>query len=300
MTLREPSMPNPLLEIDQEDWSGPATPEGAAEQKLEALETGAVLFFPKLAFAITAKEQAFFSPSILSKSKNVSFDPSTGKVGGTICVGEEKEKLGAMMSRFSNCARQLLENLLPAYRGKIATGRVSFRPAEIAGRASSWRKDDSLLHIDAFPTTPTNGNRILRMFCNVNPRGKPRTWRLGEPFEKVAEKFAPALRPPVWGSSTALWVLGLTKSRRSEYDHLMLQLHDEMKRDTDYQAQVEQTRCDFPPGSTWMVFVDAVSHAAVAGQYQLEQTFYLPLAAMKQERLAPLRVLERQLGRRLV
>ena len=293
-------MPKAIVEIDQREWSAPATLEDPEERKVDALETGAVLFFPNLAFAVGASERPFISPSILGKSKNVSFNPSTGKVGGATCTGDALDQLGGMMRRFSDSARGLLEASLPAYRGKFALGRASFRPAEIAGRPSSWRKDDTRLHIDAFPTTPTNGNRILRIFCNVNPDGKPRTWRVGEPFERVAEKFAPALKPPVWGSSTALWLLRMTRSRRSEYDHLMLQLHDHMKRDTHYQAEVEKTDCEFPPGSTWMVFVDSVSHAAISGQYQFEQTFYLPLAAMEQERLAPLRVLERKLGRQLV
>jgi hypothetical protein len=40
-------------------------------------------------------------------------------------------------------------------------------------------------------------------------------------------------------------------------------------------------------------------HAALSGQYLLEQTFYLPVAAMQEERYAPLRTLERIAGRRL-
>jgi hypothetical protein len=42
-----------------------------------------------------------------------------------------------------------------------------------------------------------------------------------------------------------------------------------------------------------MAFTDQVSHAAMSGQYQLEQTFYLPVAAMIDESRSPLRVLER-------
>jgi hypothetical protein len=49
----------------------------------------------------------------------------------------------------------------------------------------------------------------------------------------------------------------------------------------------------FPPGATWVCFTDWVSHAAISGQYALEQTFYVPVGAMKRPRLSPLRVLER-------
>jgi hypothetical protein len=43
-----------------------------------------------------------------------------------------------------------------------------------------------------------------------------------------------------------------------------------------------------------------VSHAAMAGQYQLEQTFLLPVDAMLDGERSPLRVLERLKERALV
>jgi hypothetical protein len=287
-----------LEEIDIRDWRQPAASDGS--DAVAALEAGRVLFFPRLAFDLSESERAFLTPSVLAKSKNVSFNPANGGLGGTSLTGQAQEELGRMMSRFAESARQLLEGLLPTYRGKMTMGRTSFRPAEIAGRASTWRKNDTLLHIDAFPSTPTHGNRILRLFCNLNPEGKPRVWRVGESFEQVAEKFGPALKRPVWGSSTLLKLAGVTKSRRTEYDHMMLQLHDEMKRSSKYQAETGHIECAFPSGAAWAVFVDSVPHAAMSGQHQLEQTFYLPLPAMKEEPLAPLRILEWRLGRALV
>jgi hypothetical protein len=145
-----------------------------------------------------------------------------------------------------------------------------------------------------------HGRRILRVFTNVNPHGTPRTWRIGEDFERVAQRFVPALRLPVPGSGTLLRLLRLTRSRRSTYDALMLQLHDRMKADTDYQAHAPQTRVEFPSGSTWMAFTDQVSHAAMSGQYQLEQTFLVPVVAMLDDRTSPLRILERIVGRNLL
>jgi hypothetical protein len=291
-------MTEALEQIDVTEWSPPSAP--IAGGGVAAIEAGRVLFFPRLAFELSKCERAFLTPAVLGKSKNVSFNPATGGVGGTSLQGDEERQIAQMMKRFSDSAKALLESMLPEYRGKMTLGRTSFRPAEIAGRASSWRKNDTLLHIDAFPSTPTQGNRILRLFCNVNPDGKPRVWRVGEHFERVADKFAPVLKRPAPGTSTFLRLFRVTKGRRSEYDHLMLQLHDEMKRDAQYQASVDQTECEFPSGSAWAVFVDSVSHAALSGQHQLEQTFYLPLPAMKEEPLAPLRVLERRLGRGLV
>jgi hypothetical protein len=291
-------MTEAIEEIDVRDWSQPSAQ--GTDDAVDALELGRVLLFPHLAFDLSEAERAFLTPAVLAKSKNVSFNPATGGIGGTSLVGTAQEQIGEMMKRFSDSAKALLGDLLPAYRGKMTLGRTSFRPAEIAGRASSWRKNDTLLHIDAFPSTPTRGNRILRLFCNVNPAGKPRVWRVGEPFEQVADKFAPVLRRPAFGSATFLQLFRVTKGRRTEYDHMMLQLHDEMKRDAKYQEEVDQTECQFPSGSAWAVFVDSVSHAAMSGQHQLEQTFYLPLPAMKEEPRSPLRILERRLGRGLV
>ena len=80
----------------------------------------------------------------------------------------------------------------------------------------------------------------------------------------------------------------------------MLQLHDRMKEDVSFQRDTPQTAVDFPAGTTWVAFTDQVSHAAMSGQYQLEQTFLLPVEAMMDENRSPLRVLERRFGRRLV
>jgi hypothetical protein len=236
----------------------------------------------------------------VGKSKNVSFDPQTGALKGFSEQVSDREALGNMMARFAASSQALVANLLPHYRTALLTGRTSFRPVEAAGRGSSWRKDDTRLHVDSFPSAPVQDRRILRVFSNVNPGGKPRTWRLGGAFQDVAARFLPSLSTPLWGSAPVLEWLGVTKSRRSPYDHFMLQLHDCMKADLDYQSGPDQTTHDFPPGSTWIVFTDQVSHAVMAGQYLLEQTFYLPVEAMLEPAKSPLRILERMMGRMLV
>jgi 3-deoxy-D-manno-octulosonic acid hydroxylase-like protein len=260
------------------------------------LESGAVLFFQKLAFDVRSNERAYFSPEI-AVAKNVSFDPVTGRLGG---VAHADDTLTAMLRRFSESAAALAGALFPQYEGRLQRARASFRPAEIAGRQTTWRHDDTRLHVDSFPATPVQGRRILRVFTNVNPDGRPRSWRIGEPFELVATRFGSRLKAPMPFSASLLRLARITKSHRSAYDALMLQLHDRMKADTAYQASAAQEAVHFPAGSTWMAFTDSVSHAAMAGQYQLEQTFLLPVEAMRQPERSPLRVLERIKGRPLV
>ena len=62
---------------------------------------------------------------------------------------------------------------------------------QVSTRKQSVRADDRRLHVDAFPSRPNYGERILRVFTNVNPDGEPRVWRVGEPFEDVAPRFLP-------------------------------------------------------------------------------------------------------------
>ena len=192
-----------------------------------------------------------------------------------------------------------MRNVLPLYKAGLEQARTSFRPAEIAGRRTSWRKDDTRLHVDSFPSSPTQGKRILRVFTNINPHGQSRNWKLGEPFERVARRYLPTLTRPIRGSDRVLNLLGITKRRRTAYDHYMLQLHDRMKADLAYQSQAAQRTWDFQAGSTWIVFTDVVSHAATSGQYALEQTYHLPVESMRDASMAPLRILENLLGREL-
>ena len=278
------------------DKSGGNASDGSpAVDPTDDLEAGAVLLLTQLPFDVHPAERAHFSPSI-AVAKNVSFDPATGKLGG---VAHADESLTALLKRFSEAAAALVDAMFPAYRGRLTRARASFRPAEIAGRQTTWRHDDTRLHVDSFPATPVQGRRILRLFTNVNPEGRPRSWRVGEPFETVAARFAGQLKVPAPFSASLLRMARVTKTRRSAYDALMLQLHDRMKADVAYQAAAAQEVIDFPAGSTWIVFTDAVSHAAMAGQYQLEQTFLLPVEAMRHPERSPLRILEGLKGRPL-
>jgi len=287
-----------VVELPSFRWD--QVPEAAVQAELtDALESGSVIALPGMVFPMSEAELRLLDPRILAKAKNVSYNPATGEVGGTSCTGAEAQTLREMMSRYSKMSHELLVHLFPSYKGAVKVRRTSLRPAEVAGRHSSWRKDDTLLHVDAFPSQPTHGERIIRIFCNVNQSGRPRLWRVGEPFETVARRFMGRIGRPFPGSALAMRAVGITKTVRSEYDHIMLKLHDAMKSDPEYQKSVGQTPVPFQAGTTWIVYSDSVSHGALSGQHQFEQTFYLPLAGMKDVGKSPLRILERLRGRAL-
>jgi hypothetical protein len=297
---REACLSMDLLEtFTQDQWHGGFSSDDR-QRAVDALESGRVLYFPRLAFIPTGAETALFNKQWDTRSKNISYDPGLRKLKGVETSAEEQALLAGLSQRFADASQELLHQLLPGYRVSLHRARTSFRPVEIAGRASSYRKDDTRLHVDAFPSRPTGGYRILRVFCNVNPRGAVRAWRLGEPFGNYARHLIPRIHRPVPGSAALLELLGITKGRRTLYDHYMLQLHDRGKDDLDYQRQSPQMAFDFPAGSTWVVFTDQVLHAAHGGQYLLEQTFHLPVTAQAHPERSPLRVLESMTGRPLV
>lgn len=254
---------------------------------------------PQLAFEFTEHEQRFLAETWADhKSKNISLRPNGGLKGA---VGSETDlqDLRGMIQRYASQATQLVSALFPHYVAKLTTANTSFRPLEVQNRVSSYRKDDTRLHTDAFPSNPTQGTRLLRVFNNVNPLGRPRVWRVGEPFKEMANKFLPKTKPMLPAQAWLMQKLGITKQLRTPYDQLMLQLHDLVKADTDYQQHAPQQNVNFMPGTTWIVYSDQVFHAAMSGQYMMEQTFYLPADALYQPQTSPIKVLEAMKGHRL-
>jgi hypothetical protein len=217
-------------------------------------------------------------------------------------AGDEnmQRAVAAMVGRFRTQAQQLIHGLLPHYTPALRLAPTSYRPAQVETRVQSWRADDRRLHIDSFPSRPNYGERILRVFTNVNPDGAARVWRVGEPFEAVATRFLPRATPYSRWQAHLLRALRVTKSLRSEYDHLMLQLHDGMKSDLEYQTNPQQQTVAFPAGSVWVCFSDQTSHAVMSGQYMLEQTLHLPAARQYNPDSSPLAILSRLTGRQLV
>ena len=265
-----------------------------------ALEDGAVLLFPDLDFPFSGFETRFVErPFADGKAKNVNIRGEAAELRGAAGTPEEQEALRQVLLRYRAFAEGLIERYLPEYAGRISLAGTSYRPFEVDQRKLSWRRDDTRLHVDAFPSNPIGEKRILRVFRNINPSGQPRRWRVGEDFGSMADKFLPRLPGYSPLSARLLSALRITKARRSEYDHLMLHLHDALKQDEGYQASAPQADVEFLPGQTWVTFSDLVMHGAIGGRYMLEQTAYLPVAAQADPALSPQRILAAKLGRAL-
>jgi len=287
----------PIVTLDIARWR-PVVEPGDTERYARELEAGGVLVLPHLAFELAADEQRFLDVRWADgKTKNISLDGVAIK--GAQGSAPDLVALAAMIGRFAADASTVIAALFPRYAPYLKRARTSYRPQRATGRAVSWRKDDTRLHVDAFPSRPNRGERILRVFCNVNPHGEDRVWRVGETFEPMARALLPRVRAMLPGEAGVLAALHVTKSMRSEYDHLMLGLHDAAKSDLGYQRDCAQREIRFAPGTTWICYSDQVMHAAASGQFMLEQTTHLPLCALYEPARSPLAVLERITGRKL-
>ncbi len=276
--------------------------ETLCRQAAHALESGQVILLPSLPFLLKEHERKFLTPKAVNgRSKNISYRAKTDCMQGDAYQGRLHDELKAMMHRFSVFSSTLLQHLFPHYASTLTQARTSYRPVEAATRTGmSYRKDDRRLHVDAFPSSPNQGGRILRVFSNINPNGEPRVWQLGDSFENVAKQFLPSVKRPFVFNKYFLKALGITKSIRTDYDAYMLQIHDKMKADEAYQKNAPQEEVQLPAGSTWIVFTDQASHAAKSGQYCLEQTFHLPRAGMVYPERSPLAILESIVRKQLI
>ena len=282
------------------------------EEHCRQLEQGNVLFFDHIPFEIPHNDLEFLLSARQDNTrlhKNISFRPGQNVLRGF--SGGDKgdaERLREIMRGFSARATEFLGGFLKPYDGKWLLDYASFRPIEEAGRDLPLHKRNELLHVDAFPSRPTWGGRILRFFSNINPT-ESRIWEIGENFDDLARKHAAEAGLERYAkhsgttvdriASGAVRVLGragLPLPDRSAFDKFMLRFHDHLKEDADYQANSPKTRLEFPPNTSWIVYTDCVPHSVLSGQFALEQTYIVPFHALTAPEASPIRVLERECG----
>lgn len=275
------------------------------------LEAGNILYFPRTPFVFPQEEREFLLGQKQTHSalhKNIAYRPAKDRVTGLDRTERrEAEQLRAILKSYSQRATEFLGGLLPPYAGKWNLDYASFRPIEERGRPARLRARNDLPHVDAFPTRPTNGDRILRFFTNINP-AETRVWETSQNFEAIAPRFVKTLGLPgsrnassaarVWHSilHAAGHALHWPGAQRSLYDDFMHRCHNAMKEDASFREKCPRQRVEFPPDSTWIAFTDFVSHAVLEGQYALEQTFIVRRAAMVTPERAPVAILERLAG----
>lgn len=187
-----------VIELPDTNWDFSLTEENPSfKNYTNKIEEGFVLFFPQLKLELTEEEKILLSPEIVDpKRKNISFNGLTKEIKG-LRDSEKKEIVLGLLARYYDYTNRLINTFFPDYQGKMKNPINTLRVRDIKewqGKVS-FRKDDARLHVDAFPSRPLHGLRNLRIFTNINPEGRPRSWRIGEPFENLAKRMLPTIKP---------------------------------------------------------------------------------------------------------
>src|SRR5947209_15514972 len=277
----------------------------------DQLERGKVLLFSHMPFEFPEIDREFLLSQKQTGSrfhKNISYRPAKDLLKGVDDNSPDRERMNTIMRDFSASVTKFISQFLAPYTGKMKLDFASFRPLEEEGRDLSLHKRNDLLHVDAFRLRPTRGGRILRVFTNLHAT-KPRVWYAIGDFDWLAQNYANgaglgpfAAKNGFLRRSVSRWAatMGLKRLSRTPYDRFMLRFHDYLKENDDFQRNSPKVRLEFPPGATWMVFTDGVAHAAMSGQFAMEQTLLIPPEALVAPESAPYRVLERIADRPLI
>jgi hypothetical protein len=274
------------------------------------LEQGQILFFAVTPFHLPREDRAFLTSQRRVESslhKNISYRPQKNLLRGFSAKrSEDRTRVQSLMRDYSAAVTRFLSEFLQPYADVWSLDYASYRPFEEEGRELPLHKRNDLLHVDAFPSRPTKGGRILRVFTNINPTAA-RVWHTTDRFDVLARQFASDAgleKTAASGSSPMAYlrrvITQLLPIRDlSAYDRFMLRFHDYLKENSEFQNNYNKTRLEFPPNSTWIVFTDAVPHAVLSGQFALEHTYIVPPQALLSPDTAPIHVLERLCDRRL-
>jgi 3-deoxy-D-manno-oct-2-ulosonic acid (Kdo) hydroxylase len=292
--------------IPPEGWKGEG--KESSRRACELLEANQILYFPRPPFAFPEGNREFLISLRGSNSavhKNISYRPGEDAMRGFDGPPPSQQRLHAILRDYSHNAVAVVRRLLAPYDGHFTLDYASFRPLEEEGRALPLHKRNDLLHVDAFPSRPTAGGRILRVFTNLHTT-RPRVWTVGEGFRELAGRLAmdAGLAHYAEGGTSRSFTkllrgLGAPLPQRSAYDRFMLHFHDYLKENAPYQKDCPKTRLEFPPSATWLVFTDGVPHAVLSGQFALEQTFIIERDGLVAPQMAPVAILESLCGRPL-
>ncbi|MEO8724712.1 MAG: Kdo hydroxylase family protein [Acidobacteriaceae bacterium] len=313
----------PLIAIDEAAAGQGNDDEEQLREYCAQLEAGAILFFPQSPIRIAAEDLAFLlnqQQAGAGYHKNIAYRRSEDRVTGFVKSAHgSEEQLRKIMREYSQAVVEFLGRFLAPYQQRWQLDYASYRPQPEESRQLALRKRNDLMHTDAFPTRPTNGNRILRFFNNINPV-ESRNWVTGGAFGGLVRRFA--VKEPAPAGKIALpsgvssWS-GLRRFRqaigrfapvhaiapqwaRSPYDAFMMDFHNFLKENADYQENSQKEYSNFPPGASWMCYTDTISHAVLSGRFALEQTLLVRGEAMVNPEISPLRILESMVGGRLV
>ncbi len=273
----------------------------------ERLERGAIVYFPACPFSLVAgDDRRFLLRRKLSGTlhKNISYDPAAQRTSGCRTSAPQKAaRLRRILADFSDQATRWLIQALPGYAACWRLDRAHYRPEEEALRSLRHTARNELLHLDTFPTRPSHGDRILRLFVNLNDQ-EPQTWVTSESFACLLQRFGrevglPHMIEAKWSRRLRQSLLGIFQSHhrsRTVYDCFMLRFHHFLKSHEKFQEKSPKRFWTFAPGSAWLLFSDGISHGTLRGQYALDHSYFISPQSLECPEESPAAILERACG----
>lgn len=149
MCIDKPESDPLILTLPNTRWDQNAEDNTGA---IEALEQGKVLFLPHLTFELSEQEKQLLDPTLVDvKRKNISFKPLEGVLTG-VTDASKIALTRQLLDRYYQSCLSLVQQLLPVYTHALHSPTNSLRLHPVAAwrDSTSWRKDDSRLHVDAF------------------------------------------------------------------------------------------------------------------------------------------------------
>ena len=289
-------------------WADSAQALPRARQCCEYLEAGRILFLEHSPFALAEAEGEFlltWRKGGSRKADHVSYHPADRPPDGAVGSKAASRRVHGIMRQFSSEVTRTAGWLLMPYAMDWVLEPASLRLKPQTARALPTRERNDLLHLDALSSRPTRGRRLLRCYTNISPV-EPVVWATADSFETLARNYAAEAglgRIAAQGSRRThplvrelKSLLGMKTVDLTAYDRFMLRFQQHLKEKKEWQENSKKIRLEFPPGSSWIFFADAVSHAELSAAGTLEQSFAIPLRMAFHPERAPIRVLEEIAG----
>jgi hypothetical protein len=281
------------------------------------LEEGEVVHFSSCPFTLPTDQdrELLYQQRLHGLHKSIVWNPSTGRAAGI--SGQAPERVREVLRLFGDAAATWLATALPGYGRTWKRDLVSYHPEEEATRQLRLSARNDLLHLDAYPNRPSQGWRILRLYVNIHPTD-PRIWVTSDTFAALLGRFAEEMglppqakkdgdrplrkkglctpRPSALSLVDGLLRMLPTRRERSAYDQFMLRFHHFLKMNEEFQERCRKRIWSFGPGSAWLVFTDAVSHAVLRGRYALDHSFFIAPQSLVLPEATPSHLLQQALS----
>ncbi len=230
----------------------------------------------------TLRKRVSSWPSRALGSKNPSWVIQEDQLKpGTLIQQADAEEFRAFLKEFYKAAACAVGRALGLEDSSLTPDRVTWRPNELATTVRRWNARDDLFHLDSFPSRPALGRRILRLFYNASYSDCV-VWSHTFNIDYYIRNYIYDSKALDQGSPAG----GFS-------DSLMAQIHDQMKREEEFQEKAPRILHSFAPGEAWIVLSDTCLHSFLRGDWLMDVSWFTSASWLTQSKWSPKSCFER-------